>query len=193
MDTFSALLALRGNHRSPMNSPHKGQWRGALMFPLICAWISGWVNYREAGDLRRHRAQYDLIVMIKPDRTSGPIKNRYYNHTKIEHFITGDIFHGYIVYLISKCVANERTVRAPLPYFIQKHERTYILARIFTKCHPLPTLHVVDSWAVSSKMTISCFILLISLWSSQKKRIFRLSAYVPSCMPIYPHSVVHSK
>ena len=50
-------------HRSPVNSPRKGQWRGALMFPLICAWINGWVNNREAGDLRRHRAHYDVIVM----------------------------------------------------------------------------------------------------------------------------------
>ena len=38
MEIFSALLALlRGIHRSPVNSPHKGQWRGALMFSLICA------------------------------------------------------------------------------------------------------------------------------------------------------------
>ena len=43
-------------HLSPMNSPHKGQWRGALMFSLICAWINGWVSSREAGDLRRHCA-----------------------------------------------------------------------------------------------------------------------------------------
>ena len=54
---------VRGIHRSPVNSPHKGQWRGALMFSLICAWINGWVNKREAGDLRRHRAHYDVIVM----------------------------------------------------------------------------------------------------------------------------------
>ena len=52
-----------GIHRSPMNSPHKGQWRGALMFSLICFWINGWVNNREAGDLRRYRAQYDVTVM----------------------------------------------------------------------------------------------------------------------------------
>ena len=26
-------------------------------------WINGWVNNREAGDLRRHRAHYDAIVM----------------------------------------------------------------------------------------------------------------------------------
>ena len=46
-----------------MNSPHKGQWRGALMFSLICAWINGWVNNREAGDLGRHRAHHDVIVI----------------------------------------------------------------------------------------------------------------------------------
>ena len=60
METFSALLALCAG-----NSPviHKGQWRGALMFSLICVWINGWVNSREAGDLRRHRAHCDVIVM----------------------------------------------------------------------------------------------------------------------------------
>ena len=35
---------VRGIHRSPVNSPHKGQWRGALIFSLICAWINGWIN-----------------------------------------------------------------------------------------------------------------------------------------------------
>ena len=55
---------VRGIHRSPVNSPHKGQWRGALMFSLICAQINGWVNTRGAGDLRRHRAHYDVIVML---------------------------------------------------------------------------------------------------------------------------------
>ena len=54
---------VRGIHRSPVNSPHKGQWRGALMFPLICARINGWVNSGEAGDMRRYRAYYDVTVM----------------------------------------------------------------------------------------------------------------------------------
>ena len=40
------------------------QWRGALVFSLICVWINGWVNDREAGDLRRYRAHYDVIVMV---------------------------------------------------------------------------------------------------------------------------------
>ena len=54
---------VRGIHRSLANSPNKGQWRGALMFSLICAWINGSVNNGEGGDLRRHRAHYDVIVM----------------------------------------------------------------------------------------------------------------------------------
>ena len=52
-----------------VNSPHKGQWRGALMFSLIFVWINGWVNNREASDLRRYRcplwrhsnSQLDLV------------------------------------------------------------------------------------------------------------------------------------
>ena len=65
METFSASLALCvGNSPVPVNSTHKGQWRGALMFSLICVWINGWVNNRETGDLRRHRGHYDVIVMI---------------------------------------------------------------------------------------------------------------------------------
>ena len=54
---------VRGIHRSAVNSPHKGQWRGALMFSLICNRINSWVNNGEAGDLRRHRGHYDVIVM----------------------------------------------------------------------------------------------------------------------------------
>ena len=64
METISALLALcAGNSPITGDSPHKGQWRGALMFSLIYAWINGWVNNRETGDLRRHRALSDAIVM----------------------------------------------------------------------------------------------------------------------------------
>ena len=57
METFSALLAFCAGNK-------KGQWRGALMFSLICVWINDWVNNREAGDLRRYRAHYDVTVMM---------------------------------------------------------------------------------------------------------------------------------
>ena len=56
---------VRGIHRWPMNSPHKVQWRDALMLLWSAPWVNGWVNNREAGDLRRHCAHYDVIVMSK--------------------------------------------------------------------------------------------------------------------------------
>ena len=34
-----------------------------LIFSLTCVWINGWVNNRETGDLRRHRAHYDVSVL----------------------------------------------------------------------------------------------------------------------------------
>ena len=58
------LPFVRGIHRSPVNSPHKSQWRGALMFSLICVWINGWINTREADDLRRYRVHCDVAVMV---------------------------------------------------------------------------------------------------------------------------------
>ena len=73
METSSALLAVcAGNSPVPVNSPHKGPWRGALMFSLICVWINGWANNRKAGDLRRYRAHYDVIVMRQ--HTIRPMK-----------------------------------------------------------------------------------------------------------------------
>ena len=53
-----------GIHWSPVNSLLKGQWCRALIFSFICAWINGWVNNREDGDLRQHCTHYDVTVMI---------------------------------------------------------------------------------------------------------------------------------
>ena len=63
---------VRGIHRSPVNSPHKGQRRGALIFSLICTWINGWINNGEAGDMRRNRAHYDVTVMERLCINTGP-------------------------------------------------------------------------------------------------------------------------
>ena len=57
------MVKNRENNQFTGEFPHKGQWRRAFMFSLIFSWINGWVNYREAGDLIRHRAHYDVTVM----------------------------------------------------------------------------------------------------------------------------------
>ena len=62
-----------------MNSPHKGQWCGALIFSLILTSTNGWANHRDAGDFRRHRAHYDVtVVFFRPQRNAK-------HHTKWEH------------------------------------------------------------------------------------------------------------
>ena len=64
METFSALLALFvGNSPVTDEFPSQRPMTRSFMFSLTCAWIDGWVKNREAGDLRRHRAHYDVIVM----------------------------------------------------------------------------------------------------------------------------------
>ena len=70
METFSASLAICAGNSQVTD---KGQWRGALMFPLICAWINVWTNNHEAGDLRRHWAHYDVTVMKRDCITSDVI------------------------------------------------------------------------------------------------------------------------
>ena len=61
METFPALLA---------NSPVTGEFHKkrsvtrSFGVSLICTWIHARVNNREAGDLRRHRAYYDAVVMV---------------------------------------------------------------------------------------------------------------------------------
>ena len=73
MKTFATLLALcAGNSPSPVNSPHKSQWRRALMFALICAWTKGSINNQDTGDLRHHHIHYDITVMCFGTTNSIP-------------------------------------------------------------------------------------------------------------------------
>ena len=75
METFSALLAFcAGNSPVPGQFPHKGQWRGALMFSLICGWTNGWLNNRETVDLRRYRAHYVVTVMYTQILRQGTLQ-----------------------------------------------------------------------------------------------------------------------
>ena len=58
---FRVTGHLYGEFKGPRR--HKAQWRGALIFSLICVWVNDWVNNREAGDLRLYRTHYDIIVI----------------------------------------------------------------------------------------------------------------------------------
>ena len=91
---------VREIHRSPVNFPHKGQRRGALMFSLIYAWINDWVNNREAGDLRRQHGHYDVIVMsVNHCQYRGSVVIAFQIHR-----LEGDPI--YILKLLSHCLCR---------------------------------------------------------------------------------------
>ena len=76
---------VRGIHRLSVDSPHKGQWRRALMFSFIYAWTNGWANNPDAGDLRRHHAHYDIILMgCKLPGNLQMLINKYYTYIGAE-------------------------------------------------------------------------------------------------------------
>ena len=118
---------VRGIHRSPVNSLHKGQWRGALMFSLICIWINGWVNNRKAGDLRRNHAHYDVIVMMCQivtwlDNLFSSNSNRCF--TSFSYGLMNGIWYGYWVSSSAmdvfniKMLAGFDRIRAMIMWFI---------------------------------------------------------------------------
>ena len=78
METYAALLTIcvgnsAGTGEFPTQRPVTLSFDGFF----ICVWINGWVNNREAGDLRRYRGHYDVTVM---DRSEMAIKeDRVYN------------------------------------------------------------------------------------------------------------------
>ena len=66
MDTLFALLAICAGN-SPVTGAFptpKSVTRSFDVF-FTCSWIHGWVNNRDAGDLRRHRDGYDVTVIDK--------------------------------------------------------------------------------------------------------------------------------
>ena len=115
--------SVRGIHRSPVNSPHKGQWRGALMFSLICVWINGSVNNCETGDLRRYRAYYDISVIMTVFCTGCMEINNSYKQTvvntaRIKFMIVLSLLSARVLSL--KCTEDIHSLAFPTWPIIQK-------------------------------------------------------------------------
>ena len=129
METFSALPALCGGNPpvgSWVDSTQKDQWRRALMFSLICTWTNGLASDRDAGDLRHHRADYDVTVMMwyhftKHNGVFLPIQDNSYNIAqsvqrlattwnliKLELFISFPYLGSVCIWSIWLCVHNHK-------------------------------------------------------------------------------------
>ena len=90
---------------SPMKSPHKVHWRGALEFSLIIAWTNGLINNRDAGDLRLCRAHYDVTVMSFPA----------FPTTDTVHILVSDTYYGTVSPVERDQMATCVVLPAPVP------------------------------------------------------------------------------
>ena len=91
------------------------------MFSLICVWINGWVHNREAGDLRRHRGHYDVIVMPQEEQIDDLKTTDVYSirSSRIQHNENQNIDEGLLLLLIYKRYFCFQTTNAN----IQLHNR----------------------------------------------------------------------
>ena len=142
-----------GIHRSPLNSPHKSQWRGALMFSLICARINGWVNNGEAEDFRRYRTHYEVTVIFQYNmmlhtaliqHNNVHVGNRQYivitknTQTKASAVLTKYVLHGLSVLMKTKVL---RSLFHCHPCY------RMIISAIFCTCRGGCGVNVYRKWA----------------------------------------------
>ena len=100
------LPFVRGIHRSPVNSPHKGQWRTALMFSLNSASTNGRANNQDAGQRPFVHASVRISVRLSHLFTPQPLRapgvlsyperagGRAARQTSPVNTLTSIIFHG---------------------------------------------------------------------------------------------------
>ena len=85
------LPLVQGIPRSPVNSPHKDQWNGALVFSLICVWTNTWPNNGDAGDLRRHHTHFYVtatLALLLTWINFHPSMNKHHTPSKVWDEIT---------------------------------------------------------------------------------------------------------
>ena len=118
---------VRGIHRSPVNSPHKGQWRGALMFSLICVWINNCVKNREAGDLRRYPGHYDVIVICDFSKI-------YQHYNRISTTFVYNGHNGLAIIWYGPCLSLKKVECVPLAKPTKSHISEWLIVYPWTGC-----------------------------------------------------------
>ena len=88
------------------------------MFTLICVWINGCVNNREAGDLRRYCAHYGVTVMWTFGITYGEESLRRPQKGRFENFKS---------YLAKSVIdpSMDRTLEMPIHFFTSRSQTSF--------------------------------------------------------------------
>ena len=158
---------VRGIHRSPVNSPHKGQWRGVLVLSLICAWKNGWVNNRGAGDLRHRRAHYDVTVIYSINQRQGQVIT--------SHSICGTV---YVIICISNLIIIPLRM-GQTQIYIDKDNHTCVQSAVWNseKYPPWPCFALICIPLSKSKRNCFCNVEMWKLNSIYRFAISRVAVW----------------
>ena len=88
---FRVTGHLCGEFTGPGEFPAQRPVTRSFVFSLICTRINGWVNNGEAGDLRRRRAHYDIILMICMCSVPGPRPHELTHWGRVTHICVGNL------------------------------------------------------------------------------------------------------
>ena len=97
------------------------------MFTLICARMNGWVNNGEAGDLRRNRVHYDVIVMYSKRATISmiPFNKLMWSQHFIYHGVCTSVgvhYNDFIITTMASQIAASRLFTQP---FIMRRSKKH--------------------------------------------------------------------
>ena len=138
METFPRYWPfVRGIHRSPVNSTYKGQWRGALIFSLMYAWINSWVNNRFQCAFGYTRVGRAKVNQSKTVQTQSNL-NRWLNYTINQKPLTLKKIYEYTLTWKYSSFRN-RNIPHPPAYSVLLHwyEGYYTTFRVSKKTNKL--------------------------------------------------------
>ena len=138
-----------GIHRSPVNSPHKGQWRGILMY----AWINGWINNREARDLRREFSfpgthftdTFFITIQLRWKFRCTTNKESLQSQVVVKLYSTSQF-----IYSADQCHAS--AIEVPLD-FVRSHRPSWIMSPEHQKCSN--SLMTIEHWQIQVFVVMS--------------------------------------
>ena len=152
---------VRGIQRSPVDSRHKDQWHGALMFSLICAWTNDWENTR---GIWRFETPSRLLWRHRNGDSIYPAKSRrwdWLNDISLKVKVT--IYFPIIYYLVGGSAWNMRNHRTHCP--MNKYLYQFELRWFFGYWNKVRNKELVNNLCSAVKKRVWCAMLLSLAWA----------------------------
>ena len=117
-DAYLRIMTSSNRNIFSVTGPLCGEFTGNRWIPshmpvtrsfdvfFFYAWTNGWVNSRDAGDLRRHRAHYDVNVMEAQSQSASHCKT----WDAYLRFVTNHTVYMYLCKCVLKAMLNRHSI-----------------------------------------------------------------------------------